>query len=74
MNEEIASLTAADWHTLTPERYRELFAGSAIDRAGYDGVTRNIVAGKDGQEWKCVKIQTPIIYILLVILSLAKIS
>ena len=50
MNEEIASLTAADWHTLTPERYRELFAGSAIDRAGYDGVTRNIVAGKDGQE------------------------
>lgn len=50
MNEEIASLTAADWHTLTPERYRELFAGSAIERAGYDGLTRNIVAGKNGQE------------------------
>ncbi len=50
MNEEIASLTMADWHALTPERYKELFGGSAIERAGYDGLTRNIVAAKDGQE------------------------
>lgn len=39
---EVASLTCGDWHQLTPERYRQLFKGSAIERAGYEGLKRNI--------------------------------
>lgn len=36
------TMTPADWHTLTPERYRELFRGSAVKRAKYEGLMRNI--------------------------------
>lgn len=41
---ERASMTNEDWHTLTPERYKELFKNSAIDRAGYEGLKRNMEA------------------------------
>ena len=31
-----------DWHTLTEEQYRTLFKGSAVKRAKYAGLMRNI--------------------------------
>ena len=45
---QIAAFTRDDWHNLTPERYRELFKHSAIERAGYDGLMRNIEAVRSG--------------------------
>ena len=44
----IAAFTPDDWHALTPERYRELFRHSAIERAGYEGLMRNIEAVRSG--------------------------
>lgn len=41
---EVATLTPEDWHNLTPERYRLLFRNSAMERAGYDGLMRNLKA------------------------------
>ncbi|MBR5841366.1 MAG: tRNA epoxyqueuosine(34) reductase QueG [Bacteroidaceae bacterium] len=46
----IAAFTRDDWHSLTPERYRELFKHSAIERAGYDGLMRNIEAVHSGSK------------------------
>ena len=46
----IAAFTRNDWHSLTPERYLELFKHSAIERAGYDGVMRNIEAVHSGSK------------------------
>lgn len=40
----IASLTPVQWQQLTPERYADLFSDSAIERAGYEGLQRNIDA------------------------------
>lgn len=36
-----------DWHHLTEEQYRSLFKGSAVKRAKYQGLMRNIEAAKD---------------------------
>ena len=44
MPPEVANLTPEDWHSLTPERYKTLFKHSAIERAGYDGLMRNITS------------------------------
>ncbi len=40
--EDILAMTAGDWLALTPEQYRRLFRGSAVKRAKYDGLMRNI--------------------------------
>ena len=42
--DEVAAMTHDDWHRLTPERYKELFKNSAIERAGYEGLSRNLNA------------------------------
>ena len=42
MSPEVAEMSPSDWHNLTPERYKELFRDSAIERAGYEGLQRNI--------------------------------
>lgn len=38
----VAQLTTEEWQQLTPERYKELFKHSAMERAGYEGLMRNI--------------------------------
>ena len=38
----LLEMTPADWQRLTPEQYRELFRGSAVKRAKYEGLRRNI--------------------------------
>ena len=39
---EVASLTREAWQQLTTEQYHTLFKHSAIERAGYEGLMRNI--------------------------------
>lgn len=41
---EVASLTLDEWRQLTPKRYKELFRHSAMERAGYEGLMRNIAS------------------------------
>lgn len=45
-NERLTAMTADDWHALTEEEYRVLFKGSAVKRAKYQGLMRNISALK----------------------------
>lgn len=40
----ILSMKAVDWHELTIEQYREIFKKSAVKRAKYEGLMRNIRA------------------------------
>jgi epoxyqueuosine reductase len=42
MPPEVATLTPEDWCSLTAERYKALFKHSAMERAGYEGLMRNI--------------------------------
>jgi len=39
---EILTMSADQWHHLTPERFEELFAGTPVMRAKYDRFMRNI--------------------------------
>ena len=41
-SEELLQMTPDDWQDLTEEQYRALFKGSAVKRAKYDGLKRNI--------------------------------
>ncbi len=40
----LMAMNADDWHALSPERYRELFRGSAVKRAKFEGLQRNVDA------------------------------
>ena len=40
----------ADWTALTVEQYRSLFKGSAVKRAKYEGLMRNIRLLRDATE------------------------
>ena len=44
LNTSLLSMTAADWRALTREQYQQLFRGSAVKRAKYEGLMRNIQA------------------------------
>ncbi len=39
---DLHRMTPADWNTLTRERYQQLFSHSAVKRAKYEGLMRNI--------------------------------
>lgn len=41
---ELLDMTRADWQQLSIEQYRRLFKGSAVKRAKYEGLMRNICA------------------------------
>lgn len=43
----LLSMKKDDWHHLTEEQYRILFKGSAVKRAKYQGLMRNIEEAKD---------------------------
>lgn len=51
-SEALRSMTADAWRNLTVEDYRLLFKGSAVKRAKYGGLVRNIAAlnGEDGDK------------------------
>lgn len=44
MSPDVASLTPVQWRQLAPEQYAVLFKGSAMERAGYEGLCRNVEA------------------------------
>lgn len=44
---ELAAMTPGDWETLTPERFAILFKKSAIKRAKFDGLIRNLQFAKE---------------------------
>ena len=43
-SEALLTMTKEKWHNLTEEQYRQLFKGSAVKRAKYAGLMRNICA------------------------------
>lgn len=47
-SEELLSMTADDWKQLTKDGYQRLFRGSAVKRAKFDGLKRNIDAALNG--------------------------
>ena len=44
--ERLRQMSDADWENLTESQFAELFADSAVQRAGYDGLKRNIQEAK----------------------------
>ena len=46
---EVAALSTDDWNNLTKEQYKQLFKKSAIERAGYEGLKRNIEFVKENK-------------------------
>lgn len=49
-DDELMAMRKADWHALTPDRYRRLFKGSAVKRCKYEGLMRNIKAAAGGDD------------------------
>ena len=45
----LLAMQPQDWAHLSPEDYRSLFRGSAVKRAKYEGLTRNIAASGENQ-------------------------
>lgn len=47
MSAEVAALTSEDWREMSPELYKALFKHNAMERAGYEGLKRNIELAQD---------------------------
>lgn len=47
LSDSLLSMRKEDWHHLNEEQYRMLFKGSAVKRAKYSGLMRNIAAAKE---------------------------
>ncbi len=48
--DELLAMTKADWQSLSVDVYRQLFKGSAVKRAKYEGLMRNINAALGGED------------------------
>ena len=44
--DELMAMKKEDWHNLSVDKYRQLFKGSAVKRAKYEGLMRNIRAAR----------------------------
>jgi epoxyqueuosine reductase len=42
INDQLLELSAADWRNLNEDRFEEIFKGSAVKRAGFSGIMRNL--------------------------------
>lgn len=49
-NPQLLSMKRTDWQHLTKEQYDALFQGSAVQRAGYENLCRNIAAVSDNDK------------------------
>ena len=49
-NEDLLKMTKEDWQQLSIDTYRQLFRGSAVKRAKYEGLMRNIHAVANHQD------------------------
>ena len=47
---DLLNMTREQWHQLTVDDYRRLFRGSAVKRAKYEGLMRNIQAARQNGE------------------------
>lgn len=45
----LLEMSGSDWEKLTPAKYRELFHQTALERAGYDKLKKNLVSLKKNQ-------------------------
>ncbi len=52
-SEELLSMTKAKWKALSIEDYRRLFKGSAVKRAKYEGLMRNIRLLEENERKSC---------------------
>ena len=48
--DELLQMTKAKWQTITEDEYRRLFKGSAVKRAKYSGLMRNIKAVSENEQ------------------------
>lgn len=48
--EELLQMTREKWNCLTIDEYRRLFKGSAVKRAKYEGLMRNIKKVNENKE------------------------
>jgi epoxyqueuosine reductase len=49
--DELLAMTREEWSRITPDDYRRIFKGSAVKRAKYEGLVRNIrIADKNGEQ------------------------
>ena len=46
-SDTLLQMTQSDWHNLTQEKYQQLFKGSAVKRAKFVGLMRNISIAKE---------------------------
>ncbi len=46
-SEEMLLLKRDDWHNMTEERFKRLFAGTPLERAGYNGLMHNIALARE---------------------------
>lgn len=49
-SEALVGMTPEQWHSLSPADYADLFRGSAVKRAKYEGLMRNIRAVENNQD------------------------
>lgn len=49
-SEELLDMRKSDWQNLDIEKYRKLFKGSAVKRAKYSGLMRNIEAASENED------------------------
>lgn len=56
---DLMAMTRADWHSLTVDDYRRLFKGSAVKRAKYEGLMRNIRAVEEEGNMDASRIVPP---------------
>lgn len=49
-DDALLAMRRDDWQTLTEEHWRQLFKGSAVKRAKYEGLMRNIRAAEDNEK------------------------
>lgn len=49
-SEELLDMRKSDWQNLDINKYRKLFKGSAVKRAKYSGLMRNIEAASENED------------------------
>ena len=42
LNADMLALTPSDWKSMSQDSFEKIFAGSAVKRAGYSGIIRNL--------------------------------
>ncbi len=57
--QELLAMRRSDWQALSREKYQELFRGSAVKRAKYEGLMRNIEVARQAEQETGVQTEMP---------------